>query len=63
LAAQTLVIHGDQDPIFPLPHGRALAAEIPDAALLVLDGAGHELARADWESVIDALLAHTERMY
>ncbi|WP_405489248.1 alpha/beta fold hydrolase [Nocardia sp. NBC_00511] len=36
----TLVIHGRTDPFFPLGNGEALAAEIPGARLLVLDGMG-----------------------
>lgn len=50
-----LVIHGSEDPILPLPNGRALAAGIPDAELLVLDGVGHELPSVVWEPVADAI--------
>jgi pimeloyl-ACP methyl ester carboxylesterase len=60
LAAPTLVVHGTADPLFPLGHGEALAAEIPGARLLRLDGAGHGLERADWDTVARAILAHTE---
>ena len=59
IAVPTLVIHGSADPLFPLAHGQALAHEIPDARLLVLDGAGHGVERADWETVARAILAHT----
>jgi pimeloyl-ACP methyl ester carboxylesterase len=52
----TLVIHGSADPMFPLGHGRALAAEIDGARLLVLDGAGHGLAPADHDEVVRAIL-------
>ena len=31
ITAPTLVIHGADDPMFPVEHGRALAAEIPRA--------------------------------
>ena len=55
----TLVIHGTADPMFPLDHGEALAAEIPGARLLALDRAGHGLDRADWETVSQAILEHT----
>ena len=50
-----LVIHGNEDPVLPLPNGRALAAGIPDAELLVLDGVGHELPSAIWERVASAI--------
>ena len=55
----TLVIHGTEDPMFPLAHGQALAEEIPGARLLTLDGAGHGVDRADWEPIVYAILAHT----
>ena len=59
ITAPTLVIHGTADPMFPLAHGEALAAEIPGARLLALDGAGHCVDPADWELVTGAILDHT----
>jgi pimeloyl-ACP methyl ester carboxylesterase len=59
IAVPTLVIHGTADPMFPLEHGRALAEEIPGARLLPLEGAGHGVERADWETIAGAILAHT----
>jgi pimeloyl-ACP methyl ester carboxylesterase len=59
IAAPTLVIHGSEDPMFPLPHGEALAREVPDATLLVVDGMGHEFPRSAWDEVLPALIAHT----
>jgi pimeloyl-ACP methyl ester carboxylesterase len=61
LTTPTLVIHGTEDPLFPPAHGRALADLIAGARLLLLDGAGHELPRATWDTVVPALLAHTAR--
>jgi pimeloyl-ACP methyl ester carboxylesterase len=55
----TLVIHGTADPMFPIEHGASLAQEIPGARLLTLEGAGHGLYRADWETVARAVLEHT----
>ena len=60
IQAPTLVIHGTADPVFPFPHGQALAAEIPGARLLALEGAGHGLQRADWDAVTEAIAAHTD---
>src|SRR5262245_3739100 len=57
IAAPTLVIHGTADPMFPLPHGKALASEIP-ARLLALEGAGHGVHRADWETITEAIATH-----
>jgi pimeloyl-ACP methyl ester carboxylesterase len=59
ITAPTLVIHGTADPMFPLEHGEALAAEIPGATLLVLDRAGHGVDPADWEIIVPAIVAHT----
>src|SRR3954453_12665387 len=59
IAAPTLIIHGTADPMFPIEHGEALAQEIPGARLLPLDGAGHGVDRADWETIAGAILAHT----
>ncbi len=59
IAALTLVIHGTADPMFPIEHGQALAEEIPGATLLTLEGAGHGVDRADWESIAGAVVAHT----
>jgi pimeloyl-ACP methyl ester carboxylesterase len=59
IAAPTLVIHGRADPMFPLEHGQALADEIPGARLLVLEGAGHGVDPADWETVAHAIVEHT----
>jgi pimeloyl-ACP methyl ester carboxylesterase len=59
ISAPTLVIHGTADPMFPLEHGEALADEIPGAALLRLDGAGHGISRADWEAIAEAIHEHT----
>lgn len=56
IAVPTLVIHGDQDPIFPLGHGEALRDAIPGANLLVLERTGHLLTPAAWDLLVPALL-------
>jgi pimeloyl-ACP methyl ester carboxylesterase len=59
ITVPTLVIHGTVDPLFPLEHGEALAAEIPGARLLALEGAGHGVDRADWDAIVRAMVEHT----
>jgi pimeloyl-ACP methyl ester carboxylesterase len=59
ITVPTLVIHGTADPMFPLEHGAALAAEIPQAGLLVLEGAGHGVERPDWGTIVEAIVDHT----
>ena len=59
IAVPTLVVHGTADPMFPLEHGQALVEEIPGARLLTLEGAGHGVDRADWATIVRAVLEHT----
>ncbi len=59
IAAPTLVIHGTADPMFPIDHGETLATEIRGARLRRLEGAGHGVERADWETIVRAVLEHT----
>ncbi|MDR0344294.1 MAG: alpha/beta fold hydrolase [Nocardiopsaceae bacterium] len=41
ITAPSLVIHGTADPLRPLPHGEAVAAQIPGARLQPIPGMGH----------------------
>ncbi len=60
IAAPTLVLHGTDDPLFPLGHGEALAREIPGARLVPLPGVGHEIPPPPlWDLVVAELVAHT----
>jgi pimeloyl-ACP methyl ester carboxylesterase len=59
ITAPTLVLHGTEDPMFPLPHGEALAREIPGARLVPLPHTGHEFPRENWPLVLRELIAHT----
>lgn len=59
IIAPTLVLHGQDDPYFPIGNGEALAAEIPDARLVRLDRTGHRLPAHAVPVVADELLAHT----
>lgn len=56
----TLVVHGTADPLFPLAHGRALAAMIPGARMVELDDVGHQLPPpSTWDRRITELQEHT----
>jgi pimeloyl-ACP methyl ester carboxylesterase len=55
----TLVIHGTEDPVLPFEHGLALVNTIPHAALLSLEGTGHEIPFAEWDVIIAAIVKHT----
>jgi pimeloyl-ACP methyl ester carboxylesterase len=41
LQLPTLVVHGDQDPLIPVENGKLLAARIPGARFVLLEGCGH----------------------
>jgi pimeloyl-ACP methyl ester carboxylesterase len=59
IGVPTLVVHGAEDPVFPLGHAIALEKEIAGARLLALERTGHELPRATWDVVVPAILQHT----
>jgi pimeloyl-ACP methyl ester carboxylesterase len=59
IGVPALVLHGTEDPLFPPAHGEALAREIPDARLVRLEHAGHELPEPVWDVAITEILAIT----
>ena len=61
ITAPTLVVHGTADPLFPLPHGETLAATIPGAELIVIEGMGHQVPPpSTWDQFVPALIRHTD---
>lgn len=61
ISCPTLVIHGRDDPLVPLPCGEDTARRIPGAQLAVIDGMGHDLARGVVAQVVPLLLEHFRR--
>jgi pimeloyl-ACP methyl ester carboxylesterase len=57
LRVPALVMHGADDPLIPVAAGRATAAAIPDAELVVFDGMGHDLPRQLWPEMIERIVA------
>ena len=57
LRIPALVLHGDQDPIINVKAGRATAAAIPGARLVVYPEMGHDLPRELWPSMVDEIAA------
>jgi pimeloyl-ACP methyl ester carboxylesterase len=57
----TLVIHGVADKMVHASGGRATAAAIPGAELLLIDGMGHDLPPALFSTIVDAIERTTER--
>lgn len=52
-----LVIHGDSDILVPVQNGRNVAAAIPGARLVEIEGMGHDVPRRVWERVADEIAA------
>ena len=57
----TAVIHGEQDPLVNVSGGRATAAAIPNAELVILPGMGHDLPRELWPQIIDIIARTAQR--
>jgi pimeloyl-ACP methyl ester carboxylesterase len=60
VTAPTLVIHGNEDPLFPIECGRDIAQSVPGAKMIVLEGVGHSLPKPIWGEVIAALATALE---
>jgi pimeloyl-ACP methyl ester carboxylesterase len=58
IKAPTLVVHGSADKLVRPSGGRATAKAIPGARLLTVEGMGHDLPRAFWPRIIDAIAEH-----
>lgn len=56
-----LVIHGEADPLIDVSGGRATAAAIPGAKLIVIPGMGHDMPRELWPRFVEAIAANTRR--
>lgn len=58
IAARTLLIWGDADPISPVGVGRHLQQKIPSSKLHVLEGGDHHLASTKADQVAELIRAH-----
>jgi len=61
ITAPTLVIHGSKDRMVPASGGRATARAIPGARLLIVKGMGHDMPRAAWPQILDAIEQNAAR--
>ncbi|RBY77360.1 alpha/beta hydrolase [Blastococcus sp. TF02-09] len=61
LSMPTLVIHGSDDALVNVSGGRATAAAVPGAELVVIDGMGHDLPRPLWPELTERIAAHVKR--
>ena len=61
IVAPTLVVHGTADPLVRPSGGRATARAIRGAKLMNVPGMGHDLPRALWPRLIDAIAENAAR--
>ena len=61
LRVPALVVHGTADRMVHPSGGRATAAAIPDAELLLVDGMGHDLPPALFETFADGIRRTADR--
>jgi pimeloyl-ACP methyl ester carboxylesterase len=61
ITAPTLVVHGTADPLVRPSGGRATAKAIAGAKLLSIDRMGHDMPRAIWPQLIDAITENAAR--
>ena len=57
----TLVIHGDADRLVAPSGGKATARAIPGARLMTIEGMGHDIPRAIWPRLVDAIVENAGR--
>jgi pimeloyl-ACP methyl ester carboxylesterase len=61
IVAPTLVVHGTADPLIRPSGGRATARAIKGAKLKTVQGMGHDLPRAVWTELIEAIVENAAR--
>ncbi len=57
----TVVIHGTGDRLVPVANGEKMAAVVPGAELVTIDGMGHDLPRGAWNDVVSAIVRNAKR--
>ncbi|HEX8104119.1 MAG TPA: alpha/beta hydrolase [Solirubrobacteraceae bacterium] len=61
LRVPTVVVHGTDDALVNVDGGKATAAAIPDAELVLIDGMGHDLPRGAWPQLFEAIAGAVRR--
>lgn len=55
-----LIIHGKEDPIFPVAHAKVLAENIKNSQLMVIDDMGHALNPHYFDEIIERIVSHIQ---
>lgn len=61
ITVPTVVLHGSADPMLRPRNGKAVAAAIPGARFVVVDGMGHDLPEPVWRPIVEALTENFTR--
>jgi pimeloyl-ACP methyl ester carboxylesterase len=61
LSTPIVVIHGTDDKLVPFSNGESMAASIPGAELVAIEGMGHDLPKGAWTQVVDAIVSNSRR--
>jgi len=61
LNVPTLIVHGKEDPVMPIAHGKKLVATIPNAESLWIENMGHDLPDAKIEQMTDRMILLFEK--
>ena len=61
ITAPTVVLHGSRDPMVRPRNGRGVAAAIPGARFVVIDGMGHDLPEPVWRPIVETLTENFAR--
>jgi len=61
LQIPTLVIHGEEDPVMPISHGKKMVRMIPKADSLWIKNMGHDLPEAAIPKITDKMILNFER--
>lgn len=58
ITVPTLVIHGDKDPLLPLEHGIAIAHNVPNAKLIIIENMGHIFPFKRCDYFVELIINH-----
>ena len=61
IRAPTVVIHGREDPFYPIEAGEEIASTIPNAKLLIMDGMGHSFPAEVLPKIVGAIVNNSEK--
>ena len=63
LDVPTLVVHGENDTLLSIEHGRRTAELIPGADFLEIEGMSHDFVYQVWPPLIEAMTTLTARTF